>query len=135
MAFPLFKSWWPTAAASWHIASWHPRWKVIYNNRTGSPIGIQSQNANGFDGIWAPTPVTAAQIASPDTNMLQDLNATFQLDAAPYSRYRSDGTQLVPLDAESGMIIPPGFNEIVFSPLVVTEGNPLLVEGGIRVIQ
>lgn len=134
MALPLFQTFFPTAV-KWLNTSWRDSYKIITDNRTGAPVGLVSQNANGPQGIWAPTPLSAAQIASPSAAMIADLNATFQLDTAPYSRYRSDGIQLVPLDSESGTVIPPGFNEIVFSPLVVTEGNPLLVEGGIRVIQ
>ena len=137
MAFPLFRSWWPTSAASWHITGWLPKQiKIIVNNRTGSPIGLQSQNANGFDGIWAPTPITPAQLAAPDAYMIADLNATFQVDVAPYNRYRSDGTQLVPMDGESGTVIPPGVNYILFSPLVITEaGGPMIIEGGVRLVQ
>lgn len=135
MTFPLFSSWWPRGAATWHIGTWHPRvFKVIFNNRTGSPIGLQSQNANGFDGIWAPVPITPTEYASPSAEMLADLNATFQLDVAPYSRYRSDGSQLIALDGESGTIIPPGINVIYFSPLVITEGHPLIIEGGVRLV-
>jgi hypothetical protein len=41
--------------------------------------------------------------------MIADLNATFQLNQAPYSRYRSDGSQLVALDSEAaGTIVQPG---------------------------
>lgn len=135
MALPLFQSFFPTAR-KWINTGWRDTFKVIVDNATGAPIGLTSQNANGPQGIWAPTPLSAAQIAAPSASMIADLNATFQLDTAPYSRYRSDGIQLVPLDSESGMIIPPGFNEIVFSPLVVTEaGGPLVVQGGLRVVQ
>lgn len=135
MALPLFQSFFPTAR-KWINTGWRDTFKVIVDNATGAPIGLTSQNANGPQGIWAPTPLSAAQINAPTAAMLADLNATFQLDTAPYSRYRSDGIQLVPMDGESGTVIPPGFNEIVFSPLVVTEaGGPLIVEGGVRVIQ
>ena len=67
--------------------------------------------------------------------MLADLNATYQWDTAPYTRYRSDGTQLLPLDGGGGEIIPPGINVIYFSPLIITEGHPLIVQGGVRVIE
>ncbi len=130
---PIFQSFYPTVA-KWFNSSWRDSYKIITDGRTGAPIGLLSQNANGPQGIWAPTPLSSAQIASPSASMLADLNATFQLDEAPYSRYRSDGTQLVPMDGEGGTIIPPGFNEIVFSPLVVTEDYPVIVQGGLRVI-
>lgn len=135
MALPIFQTFFPTAV-KWVNSSWRNSYKIITDNRTGAPIGLLSQNDGGPQGVWAPTPLSAAQIAAPSASMIADLNATFQLDTAPYSRYRSDGVQLIPMDAESGTVIPPGFNEIVFSPLVVTEaGGPLIVEGGLRVIQ
>lgn len=134
MALPIFQSFMPTAV-KWFNSSWRNSYKIITDNRTGAPVGLTSQDANGPQGIWAPTPLTATQIATPSASMIADLNATFQLDTAPYSRYRSDGVQLVPMDGESGTIIPPGINVIYFSPLVVTEGNSLTIEGGVRVIQ
>lgn len=130
---PIFQSFYPTVV-KWANAAFRADMRVIVDNRTGAPIGLVSQNANGPEGIWAPTPLSTAQINAPAPQILADLNATFQLDEAPYSRYRSDGTQLVPLDGESGTIIPPGFNEIVFSPLIVTEDYPVIVQGGLRVV-
>ncbi len=136
MALPIFKSFWPAIAALWRPSSWRQEYKIITDNNTGAPIGLLSMNANGPDGIWAPTPLSSDQILAPSAAMVADLNATFQLNVAPYSRYRSDGIQLVPMDSESGTVIPPGINEIFFSPLVVTEaGGPLIIEGGARVIE
>ena len=134
MALPIFQSFFPTVV-KWVNTAWRDSYKIITDNRTGAPIGLVSQNANGPQGIWAPTPLSTAQILAPSAEMLADLNATYQLDESPYSRFRSDGIQLVPLDAESGTIIPPGINEVFFSPLVVTEDHPLIVQGGVRVIQ
>lgn len=134
MALPIFQSFLPTVVR-WMPTGWRETYKVLTDARTGAPTGLVSQNANGPQGIWAPTPLSQDQISSPDAAMLADLNATYQLDNAPYSRYRSDGTQLVPLDGEGGQVIPPGFNEIFFSPLEVTETHPLIVQGGVRVIQ
>lgn len=134
MAYPIFKSFFPTAV-KWTPTAWRNTYKIITDDRTGAPIGLVSQNANGPEGIWAPTPLTTAQINAPSAAMLADLNATYQLNEAPYSRYRSDGSSLVPLDGEAGTIIPPGFNEILFSPLIVTEDHPLTVQGGLRVVE
>lgn len=134
MALPIFQSFYPTVV-KWVSSAWRDSYRVITDNNTGAPIGLVSQNANGPQGIWAPTPLSTDQILSPSAAMLADLNATYQLNEAPYSRYRSDGTQLVPLDGESGIVIPPGINEVLFSPLVVTEDRPLIVQGGIRVIE
>lgn len=129
----MFRSFMPTVVR-WANSAWRNEYKVITDNRTGAPIGLVSPNANGPEGIWAPTPLSSDQIANPSPAMLADLNATFQLDEAPYSRYRSDGGQLVPLDAESGTVIPPGFNTIVLSPLTVIEDFPLVIQGGLRVV-
>lgn len=134
MAIAMFKSFWPTARR-WFPATLNPNLKLITDGDTGAPIGIQSQNANGPDGIWAPTPLTAAQVASPPAVVLADLNATFQLNESPYSRYRSNGVELLGLDDTAGDVIPPGQNWIMFSPLVVYEGRPLVIQGGLRVIE
>lgn len=134
MTIPVFKSFMPTVVR-WVSSAWRHEYRVLTDNNTGAPIGLVSPNANGPEGIWAPTPVSTAQVLSPSAEILADLNATYQLNESPYSRYRSDGVQLVPLDGEAGTIIPPGFNDIVFSPLVVTEDRPLIVQGGVRVIE
>lgn len=133
MALPIFKSFFPTVV-KWLNTSWRDTFKVIVHDQTGAPIGLVSQNANGPQGIWAPTPLSAAQIASPTPEMLQDLNATFQLNVAPYSRYYSDGTQLVPLGSEGGTIIPPGQNVMLVSPLTIFQSNPLTIEGGVILV-
>ncbi len=133
MSIPIFRSFMPTVAR-WVSSAWRQEYRVLTNNETGAPIGLVSPNANGPEGIWAPTPVSQAQIDTPDAAMLADLNATYQLNTAPYTRYHSDGQELMPLS--SGVtVIPPGINEIYFSPLVVTEGHNLIVQGGVRVIQ
>jgi hypothetical protein len=69
--------------------------RVFQDPTTGAPTGIQSESSTGPDGIWAPVDLTAAQIAAPSDLMLADLNATFRLDEAPYTRYFSNGTALV----------------------------------------
>lgn len=134
MTLPIFQTFYPTAA-KWINSAWRDSYKVVTDNRTGAPIGLVSQNANGPQGIWAPTPLSSSQIAAPGVEILADINATYQLDEAPYSRYRSDGGALVPIDGEGGTIIPPGINEIFFSPFVVIEDHPVTVQGGVRVIE
>lgn len=135
MAIPNFLTFYPDVVR-WVSTKFRQEYRLIVDNETAKPIGIVNPNANGAQGIWAMTPLSSAEVLAPTAAMLADLGATYQLNQSPYSRYYSDGTQLVPLSAESGTIIPPGFNEIVFSPLVVTEaGGPLIIEGGLRVIQ
>lgn len=135
MALPIFTTFYPTAVKWVNAAFSTKTLRIIQDNRTGAPIGIVSPNANGPEGIWAPTPLTLAQIEAPTAAMLADLNATYQLDSSPYNRYRSDGIQLVPLDGEGGTVVPPGINVIWFSPITVIEGQPILIQGGVRIIQ
>ena len=94
MAITLFKSFRSTVTP-FLPSAWIPGLKLLVDPGTGAPVGIQSQNANGPDGIWTPIDLTAAQIAAPTAAMLADLNATYRLNVAPYTRYISDGTQLV----------------------------------------
>lgn len=133
MSIPLFSSFFPTVV-KWYNTAWRDSYKVIVHDATGAPIGLTSQNANGPQGIWAPTPISAAQVAAPSAGMVADLNATFQLNVAPYSRYRSDGTNLVPLDSEGGTLIPAGVNVMWVSPLVIYQSNPLTIEGGVILV-
>lgn len=133
MAIPIFQSFFPTVQ-KWLNTSWRDSYKVIVHDKTGAPVGLVSQNANGPQGIWAPTPLSAAQIAAPSAAMLADLNATYQLDTAPYGRYYSDGTQLVPLSGESGTVVPPGVNVMWVSPLTIFANNPLTIEGGVILV-
>lgn len=134
MALPAFSSFFPTVRR-WINTQWRQEYKLIIDNDSGAPVGILSPNANGPEGIWAPVPLSQAQIAAPTAAMLADINATYQLNQAPYSRYRSDGSQLAPLDSESGTVVPPGVNVVWFSPLVITEaGGPLIIEGGVRLV-
>lgn len=135
MSIPPFRSFWPVDAAKWLPTPWLTRWKAIVDAKTGAITGIQSQDASGPDGIWAPVPLTQAQINSPTARILADLNATYQLNESPFSRYRSDGVQLVSLDGTGAIVIPAGIIQIFVSPFQITEANgPLRIEGGIRVI-
>lgn len=136
MAIPNYSTFFPDVVR-WISTRFRQEYRLIVDNDTAKPIGIVNPNANGAQGIWGLTPLSAAEIVAPTAAMLQDIGATFQLNAYPYTRYRTDGIQLIPLDSEGGgTIIPPGQNWIMFSPLVVTEaGGPLVIEGGLRVIQ
>lgn len=134
---PIFTTFYPTAVKWINAAFSTKTLRIIQDNRTGAPIGLVSPNANGPEGIWAPTPLTLAQIEAPTAAMLADLNATYQYDTAPYTRFYSDGTQLVAFAAGAGggTVIPAGQNWVWFSPVVITEaGGPLRIEGGLRVI-
>lgn len=43
----------------------------------------------------SPITLTAAQIAAPTAAQLANVFATYQLDVAPFTRYRSNGSALV----------------------------------------
>lgn len=134
MAIRIFKSFRSTVTP-FLSRDWFSPIKMLVDPTTGAPVGIQSPNANGADGIWTPIDVTAAQIASPSPGMVADLNATYRLNVAPYARYQSDGSQLVPVGAaEDEVVIPPGFNTIYYAPLTVAAPQALIVEGQVRVI-
>lgn len=135
MTMPAFTTFFPSAAR-WISTRFRQEYRLIIDEATAIPKGIVNQNANGAQGIWGLTPISAAQVADPPAAMLQDLAATFQLDESPYSRYRSDGTQLLPLDGTAGEVVPPGVNVVWFSPISITEANsPLIIQGGVRVIE
>lgn len=134
MALPLFSTFYPTAV-KWINAAFNVKeLRIIRDNATGAPVGIVSPNANGPEGIWAPVPLTLAQIEAPTSAMLADLNATYQLNTAPYTRYRSTGEVLVPLDQTGGTVITRPV--VWFSPVVITENNPVTIldGGGLKVI-
>ncbi len=134
MAIPSFRTFFPDVTR-WMPTRWRQEYRLIVDQATGVPFGIQNQNANGADGIWGLTPLSLAEVEAPTAAMIADLAATFQLNQAPYTRYRSDGIQLIPLDGEGGIVVPPGVNEVWFSPLTVIEGAPLIIQGGVRLIQ
>lgn len=102
---------------------------------TGAITGVKNPNANGADARFTPVDLTADQINNPTQAMIDDLDATYRLSEAPYSRYQSDGTQLVPIGGsnETSVVIPAGFIAAYKSPLVVSTPQELLIFGGIYV--
>lgn len=110
--------------------------KLLVDSTTGAPVGIQNPNANGADGIWAQIDITPGQLAAPTAGMLADLNATYRLNAAPYTRYMSNGTSLTSLtDSDVDTQGPNGLfgNMIAYSPLTITDPEGLTVLGTVRV--
>lgn len=106
--------------------------RVLTDSTTGAPVGIQNDNANGPDGIWAPIDVTAAQVLSPSPAMLADLNATYRLNVYPYTRYTSNGQQLVSMTPSEDAIIPadgPYANVILWSPVTISDPTGMTVQG------
>lgn len=153
MAISIFKSFRSTVTPFLPTA-WLPSLRLLVDPGTGAPVGIQSQNANGPDGIWTPVDLTAAQIASPTAAMLADLNATYRLNESPYTRYFSDGTQLVAIGDEPAadgstfpgtvlqtvpagtpeLLIGPSSYAVVYSPFTVQNAAGVSVQGRLDVI-
>ena len=105
-------------------------------DQTGASVGIQS-DGDAPDGIWAPVDVTSAQIAAPSAAMIADINSTYRLNVAPYTRYVSNGTALVSQDPGSDDVIPasgPFSNVVLYAPVTITAPEGLTVLGQARVI-
>ena len=136
MALPSYTTFFPDVVR-WVSTRFRQEYRLIIDNDTAVPVGIVNPNANGAQGIWGLTPISLAEAEAPTAAMIQDIGATFQVNQAPYTRYQSDGVQLVAIGGTGGgTVIPPGVNEVWFSPLTVTEaGGPLIIQGGLRLIQ
>ena len=134
MAIPNYSTFFPDVMR-WVSTRFRQEYRLIVNENA-VPVGIVNPNANGAQGIWGLTPLSQSEISAPTAAMLADLGATYQLNEAPYSRYYSNGTDLVPFDESGAIVIPAGVNEVWFSPLEITEANgPLRIEGGLRLIE
>jgi hypothetical protein len=129
MAIPFFKSFYSTVTPFLTGGQIIPRLRLLVDPRTGSPVGLRNPS-DGPDGIWTPIDLTAAQIAAPTAAMLADLNATFRLNVAPYTRYQSTGTALVSLDGGSNI----NTNGIIYSPWTITDPVGVNVAAEVRVI-
>ena len=118
--------------------------RLLHDPVTGAPVGIENPNANGADGIFVPIDLTAAQIANPDPLMIADLNSTFRLNVAPYTRYQSNGTTLVSLGGDdpyqmfsTQQTIPPGTDaQVVQAGAYYDVYSPFTVQntGGVTVL-
>ena len=136
MAFSVFKSFISTINPFRPAGIFATR-RVLVDSTTGAPVGIQTDSANGPDGIWAPIDITAAQVIAPSASMLADLNATFRLNVAPYTRYQSNGNALVTLTTSENNVIPadgPFANVLLYSPVTITDPAGLIVQGQARVV-
>lgn len=131
MAIPLFKSFVSTVTPFVRGRK-AAEYNVIEHPTTGAPVGLQTKSGNGADGIWAPVDLSSAQLATPTPAMLADLNATYRLNESPYTRYVSNGTDLVrqggggidvlPADGIFGTII-------IWSPFTVTQPDGVTIQG------
>ncbi len=110
-----------------------PNMKALFDATSGAPVGFQSPNSTGPNGIFAPVQLTAEQIASPTTDMISDLFAVYMLNVAPYTRYRSDGTTLVEILSSS----PVSFSGFIFAAAYSSINAALAAipaEGGMTLI-
>lgn len=135
MAFAIFRSFISTVSPFRPAGIFATR-RVLVDPTTGAPVGIQSDAANGPDGIWTPIDITAAQSGAPTAAMLADLNATYRLNIAPYTRFQSNGTRLVSMSGTVDVQGPNGLfgNMYAYSPLTVTDPEGLTILGQVRVI-
>lgn len=136
MAVTVFKSFVSTVSPFKPAGIFATR-RVLVDPTTGAPVGIQTDGANGPDGIWTPIDVTAAQVTNPPAGMIADLNATYRLNVAPYTRYRSDGTRLLSLDPGENAVIPadgPFANVLLYSPVTISDPSGMTVLGQARVV-
>lgn len=153
MAIALFKSF-RGSVTPFISTAWNNAFRLLVDPTTGAPVGLQSQNANGPDGIWTPIDLTAAQIAAPTALMLADINATYRLNVAPYTRYQSDGTALVAIGGETpgdgstfpGAIlqtVPPNVPlltigvdsyAVIYSPWTIQNAAGVSVQGRVDVL-
>ena len=133
MAFSIFKSFRSTVTP-FISRDWFSPIRMLVDPTTGAPVGIQSPNANGPDGIWTPIDVTAAQLLAPTALMLADLNAVYRLNVAPYTRYVSNGTSLQSFSG-SDVQGPNGLfgNMIVYSPFTITDPEGISIRGQVQV--
>lgn len=59
--------------------------------------------------------LTAAQVASPPAGVVANLTATYQLNAAPYTRYQSNGTTLVSLGSGGAGVTDGDKGDVIVS--------------------
>jgi hypothetical protein len=95
MSLPPFKTFRSTVNPFTPADAFVSRIRLLVDPISGAPSGVLNLNSTGPDGQWTPVDLTAAQIAAPTAEMLEDLNSTFRLNEAPYTRYISTGTALV----------------------------------------
>ena len=133
MAVPWFRSFVSTVTP--FLRAEARTFKFLVDPITGAPAGVANWNDNGADGIWTPVDVTAAQVTTPSRAMIADLNATYRLNVAPYTRYRSDGTELIGIDG-SNVQGPNGLfgNMVVYAPFTITDPDGISIRGTIHVI-
>lgn len=107
---------------------------LLTDPTTGAPVGIQNQGSSGPDAMFTPLDLTAAQIAAPTPAIVADLNSTFRLNVAPYTRYQSDGSTLTAIGAQqSEILVPAGVSELWYSPLTISPPETLVVQGTLTV--
>lgn len=132
MAISVFKSFQSTVTR--FLATALPsNLRLLVDPTTGAPVGIQSQNAGGPDGIWVPVDITSAQLLAPPAAMLADLNATYRLSIPPYSRYHSDGVELVAITPTAEFVVPAGINELLYAPINISPPMTMLIQGQVRI--
>jgi hypothetical protein len=111
-----------------------PAHKWLFDN-DGTIVGVQNPSGSGKDFMPLPLLVTQAEIDSPTDAMIADTTATYQLNVAPYNRYRSNGTNIIGLDSQDYTYLQFGY--ALYGTLTVESPDVLVVQspGELRVFE
>ena len=82
-------------------------------------VGVRNYHGTGNDLRPLPIALTAAQIAAPSADMLAATKYTYALNVAPFTRYHSTGTALIPLSE----VFPAKLTEINVTAGTLAAGN------------
>lgn len=149
MAISIFRAFQSTVSRFYSkMISSQDRWLV--DPTTGAIVGVEAPTANGPDARFVPVDLTAAQIIAPSALMIADLDATYRLNVAPYTRYVSNGSSLVEAGGSSDpnavystqqtinpgagpQVIPVGAYFDVYSPWTIESAAGVSVQGSVYV--
>lgn len=133
MALTMFRAFRSTVTAfTERMISSTDRWLV--DPVTGAITGVQSPTANGPDARFVPVDITAAQLANPPAAMLADIDATYRLNVAPFPRYFSNGTLMLPLGSSETETVVPSFQNLIwYAPVTIAAPEEVIIEGQVRV--
>lgn len=66
---------------------------VTYVTSNNQVVTVPDQPAAAATAT--PVSITAGEVASPTAAQIANIYCTYQLNVAPYTRYRSDGTNII----------------------------------------
>ena len=68
--------------------NWVTPIRLLVDAVSGTPYGIQNPRTGAPDGIWGLRDISVNDLASPSAAMIADIDATYRVNVAPYSRYK-----------------------------------------------